>query len=1106
MAVLCVAIPGGLVIQPAAGTAPSTPSDGFGDVGAAGIETTASLVAGLDHLPLVVSPLGTGNDQAAVEGYRSATVRDRSGLEAMYTVSVEGLVIGTEDVDLFNEMLRLLFEEPRDIAAEVTGTRALLQLATTSLRDDPANADRLNNMAVALWLYGAVRAIDSTDDDDWFLQHAVVRLFEAGTAAFPDHRGLLLNLAFLRSATPGWGVTGAEEAGALLARNPADVTARALLASIQSRQGEAPEGIEQALITLRPLLDDPATAALGEALSGDAHLAAASIRRFEAPAQARREANLALESYDRAAMLSGDPEIQAGRARALELLGDVAGAAEAQAAAAAGRRSIDLDLDLARLRYRTGDVAGLRTLADAAVDEVLGGWDPRLATLRFVVIPALASERVPEDRGFLGWSVGSAADHLPLSPVEEHTEGGPGVVVIETLPLEFPGEDHELAVGLAPRTAWRLALSGAILQGDPAGAEQLDAAWETSLPWNSFWRNYVDAARIVSDGPTAFELADDPLDALELAAEAFARAGRYGEAAALCRSVGELACAGANALRAGEAGAAEELRRAFETTVAAGEPGPPISDLRMLVAAGAEQAGDLATAEAFLRDVAGADDAGLLRVRAAIRLGDLRLDASDPSAAASWYELALAAVDANGLATIADYHRDGAIALEQRGLAQVARNNHGVALLRALQRDDGTAPSCTVETVRSRCESALADFSAAAASDPANAVYRMNAGWAARLLDRPDEARTALETAVGLDSGLFPAFNDLGVLLARSGDSTGAHAAFEAALAADPTYDLASWNLGILALRDVPAGFLEAQARLAAAIRQDPSLRTAPLDFRTDERTYRFGFEAPLPQAEGLSLGRTYSVGAVVLAGVTSIAALAQLQATLFGHAVETASSGTRAWLERQGRRARWRWRQRALRRRLPSALRSWLPWLGIVVVLAIVSGWQAAQASPSAVVGAVALALFATVLALVAHGIGHALGARSVGGRLIPAAWTPGALVALLFLPVQAASGPFLAERLRLPAGGRARAWQFHLAGPLGNLALGVVAYATFLLEPMPVLRLIAQVQLAAIAYTLLPVRPLDGWWIQRQHPRLLVALGFGAIGAGTAFALGIL
>ena len=36
--------------------------------------------------------------------------------------------------------------------------------------------------------------------------------------------------------------------------------------------------------------------------------------------------------------------------------------------------------------------------------------------------------------------------------------------------------------------------------------------------------------------------------------------------------------------------------------------------------------------------------------------------------------------------------------------------------------------------------------------------------------------------------------------------------------------------------------------------------------------------------------------------------------------------------------------------------------------------------------------------------------------------------------------------------------------------------------------------------------VRPLDGWALKREQPRVLLVIGFGVLAAGTAFALGLL
>ncbi|MEO8274475.1 MAG: hypothetical protein ABI620_10450, partial [Chloroflexota bacterium] len=894
-------------------------------------------------------------------------------------------------------------EEP-EAATGSEGGQAVRQ-AIAALRGDPSNADRLNNAAIAAWLFGVATAIDDSDSYYWHLQQAAgAMLFEANRA-FPGHRPILLNLALLATVVPGWGFAGAEFAEEALALDPADITARALLASIQSRRADALDGAEQAAKTLAPLLEDPATAALGQALLGDAHLAAASVRRVEAPATSRYEAALALEAYDLALAVTDDPVLHAGRAKALERLGRLPEAATEQARAVeVDHGSLDQLVELGRLRQRAGDLDGLRSAAADAVRVVTDGWDPPIAVARFVTTPL--DDVIPDDRGFLGWSVGSGIDHLPVS-YRADLGSGAGVVVVAVIPREAPGIDEELATQLAPRSAWQLGFIAAVLEGDAAGAVGLEAAWNRSVPWRGDWDAQVGAAQIAADqGPAA--TSSRPIG-LTFAETAFRRAGLFDRAADLCRRYADLTCTSETEFHAGDLAAAyRDARAAYDAALADKESDGATPDLRMLVAATAEAAGDLATAESFLAATAGADDSGSWRPLAALRAGDLRLDAGDPSGAISWYDLALATIDANGLTESSDYHQDLSRALEFRGLRQVAQNNRGVALLRSIEPGPDGAPRCDAGFAQDRCEAALAAIQSAAASDPDNAVYRMNEGWVSRLLGRADEAQAALQDAVRLDPTLYPAFNDLGILLALSGDSSGARKAFDAAMATDPTYDLARWNLGILALRDVPGGVLEGQQLLAEAIRLRPELRTAPLEFRPDERTYRFGFEAPLPRTTGATFGQTYSVGAVVLAATASIAALGQLGSTLFGHGLQTAIGDTQRRLERLSRQRRWRARLRGLRRRLPSWAGNGLSWLGVAVLLVVVTGWQAAQASPTVAGSAVLLAIIAVLIALVAHEAGHLVAARAMRGRLIPAAWGPGAIVALLFLPIHAATGPF--------------------------------------------------------------------------------------------------
>ena len=505
-------------------------------------------------------------------------------------------------------------------------------------------------------------------------------------------------------------------------------------------------------------------------------------------------------------------------------------------------------------------------------------------------------------------------------------------------------------------------------------------------------------------------------------------------------------------LRGRPRGRDPDLEAGYEQVEASGDTFDP--GLRFTLAVAREAAGDTDGAMAGYADTAGDDQAaGRLRARAAMRAGDLRLDA-DPAAAVAWYDLALAALDANGLTRDGDYHGWMATALGARGLAAVTCNDRAVARLRALQPAPDAPPDCADGEARARCELAREDAAAAAAADPERAPFWMNVGWSARLLGDAAAARAALETAVRLDPTLYPAFNDLGVLLAADGDLAGGRAAFAAAMSAAPDYGLARWNAGIADLADWPAGLVEGQLALADAMApaRDRSLaHSARLSDRRADVPLLLRDRGGRARRRG-DRSLVQSIGAVVLAGAGSVATLAQLPATMAGGALTTTSptrgvAGTadgirplavsvRASASDSGVRSAWAalaWRARDGRRRHG---RAGGPGE---------SGGRRRRGHGDA--GGVALAFAMPPWCCSSR--------RGSSGGLIPAAWAPGAAVAVLSLPFQAASGPFPGRRSRSPAGGHRRAWRLHLVAPFVGALVGLLAYLAFLVEPLPILRL---------------------------------------------------
>jgi tetratricopeptide (TPR) repeat protein len=63
---------------------------------------------------------------------------------------------------------------------------------------------------------------------------------------------------------------------------------------------------------------------------------------------------------------------------------------------------------------------------------------------------------------------------------------------------------------------------------------------------------------------------------------------------------------------------------------------------------------------------------------------------------------------------------------------------------------------------------------------------------------RDEDARQMLERALEIDPQHAPANNQLGMLLREAGEFEAAEAAYLAAIAGDPSYDLAYYNLGVL--------------------------------------------------------------------------------------------------------------------------------------------------------------------------------------------------------------------------------------------------------------------------------------------------------------------
>ena len=238
-----------------------------------------------------------------------------------------------------------------------------------------------------------------------------------------------------------------------------------------------------------------------------------------------------------------------------------------------------------------------------------------------------------------------------------------------------------------------------------------------------------------------------------------------------------------------------------------------------------------------------------------------------------------------------------------------------------------------------------------------NPVYPMNAAWVARLTGDADRATALLTEALHEGTPLeAQAWNDLGVLAAQGGDLGTARADFVQAIATEPDYDLATWNLGVLEARQAGPMILAGQALLADATELNHDLLTRQLAFQGDERVYRIevsGTQLELARAPGTGA----AIGAAAFGAIATVGAIGQLISGLGGNVQETAETVASEAAGRTGRRLR------GIGGRLGGGGRrwpSWAAWIPAIVVLTVTTAWTAAWMAPDAFVTAVLIGLVA--------------------------------------------------------------------------------------------------------------------------------------------------
>jgi tetratricopeptide (TPR) repeat protein len=1068
----------------------------------------------LDPLPLIVRDLPDAASRQVVTTYDAATLTDhQTSLELLEAAEQSIPVPSNLDAQWNSWLNSTMNVEPESEPAPIPDS------ILTALQGDPQNGDRLSNLAVAMYFVELTAPTGQATSPLSLiygpLPVRVLMLLHSTMTMFPESRGATLNFVALSQVFQG-GRGFSPQVGEDVRRlrswlddHPDDATALLLLLQLhQSQSVDSPD--RETVRTYIARFADRAAgsgAALAHVLSGDLLMVEVHNASADAPFAGRQIVLQALEEYDKALQLSDDSSIYTARAMALEQLGDIPSAIRAQQRALELHpESVTLHLRLTQLYLELrGDEANVIDAVQSARSLSRDGFDlakrPEGISLSEI---GLRNEVETLD----GFAFRRPERYfLPLGT----TAGGAGgsfvsfdsIPVYENVPvLVQPGE---LKANSPLIWAAHYAILCSVILGDPGGVEE-DLEGLKSLQMSSAWRSdqldallvamrdvsewtkaTVDAAGSVSD-PENFAYASLDYFGISIAVDAVRYAGLPQRALAICRSALETpgfeskndnmstmlwTCIAENAYLAGDY---ETSQRAFET----------LGD-DLMSGYVAERRGSRDEAEErYRREMAtGTPDAYL----AMLRLADMTLQ-EDPAGAIETYNRVIGwAIESNGCG-------EGGWCVPLSEKLPLAYGNRGVARLQ-VQADRNGNVNCDGEAWEA-CTDAFLDFSTALESDPYNPVFLMNQAWAARLLGDQELSAQLMDQALESDTSLYPVLNDLGVFAMESGDSEAASQYFQDAVAANPHYDLAWWNLGVLHMREGIGGIFRGQAYLARAIVQNPSLVTGSLEFRTDERFYRVEINEQLRPGAGWTFGTASSVATTAFGLVTMMVVI--FYATylvvrdklleILHERVQVQS----AWMKDQ------------VRGKFSFTMGDrWTRWLPVgiaLAVLAITTIWIARNGEPHAASASAALALFAVVLAVVVHEMGHALAAWRMHATIEPTQWVPGTVLALVLLPLGVSSGPYPGQKIA--AGNKTASKWIYLAGPVANLAVAVAVYLLYVLEPLPGLRLISQVQLAAMSYALLPFAPLDGAVIAQTHRTALAVWGAATVLVGVLFGLG--
>jgi tetratricopeptide (TPR) repeat protein/Zn-dependent protease len=1121
---------------------------------------STSLDGVIDHFPLIVRTFPDQASTAAATELAGVNPLDAAAVGQTISDAWAGLV--TPAGSGYPDLRRQLLSAPDTFYGGDAGGFAIVEAADfPSLVTDARNADRLSNIGVALFALSVAQdqgaplpastvttAGQLARTGEWLL-FATYRHFSAryGVAS-PTIRAALINLAWQRSMGTA-GIPAAEVPSGLpasvdllqgwLDAHPTDREARSLLAN-RLAAGETSQrttttpttdvALASAMSVLQPLLADASTAAWAHSAAADACFSAALRATASAPYHARTLALAALDQVDTALQTSSDPGLYAGRARFLSWLGDQRQAREsADIAVAQTHGAPEALLVLSAVQQATGDFAGMRATALRAQAQ-LTGRRPSLASVRFVgvgIAPWMAL--FGGGMATLGagartsphlYSFRSTEDHITVWQ-REASRGAAGAFLVGDVPRtrDEPFTPLRQAQQLLDEAAIAI-LQASVVLADPSGADREYALWQQLIA-NPTLGGDPSQPIDPSGQTTQTYLQQRTVDVSTFAAAAHLSGGgsTVNLQAALTRDT-ILREAGrfsddvhAWAQLASSITDAQNSRVARERLSEAQYLAGAYTDAHTtLVGLYADPATQAKFDTPYFQDLVATDQrlglyddasrvidswskaGGLVEYNGFEKRGEMALLRGDAVAAVTSFTSAVDALVKQDGGTPVDAGSDADFYVH-------AESNLGIALLHALQPSSGKPPDCTQAKVL--CAGAIDHFRAALAIDPDNPIVLMNSGWAAQAMGDDATATGLLSHAVRSDPTLFPAFNDLGVLAVRADQPEAAARHFERAIALNPHYDLALWNLGVLSM-ETPGGIPRGQALLARAIAANPQLKGEPADYLTDQRIYTVAVSSgakAFNTSYSLGMAVVGSVGLLALVGV-GLGELGKERGREF--VADTLERAEAQWSGLWARLLPTRGRQLILSPAATLAL--------LLLITVVVSMWTTAAPPLTTAI----IAAFAAAFAVVTHEAGHLLAARAVRRQVRRSSSPVGLVIALLMIPFRLIGGPYLGHQVvddgaATAQDGAATANRrgdtlVYAAGPLANLLVAAVMMVLLLIHPLPLFRVVLLVQLGMLSFSLLPIPPMEGAALTKQHPRVVGLALVALVILGVLFGEGIL